>query len=308
MTHLCHREMPHDRIVLADLKMAHAKFVLLVLQGAFHRPACECDMQDDLTRRSRTGVAEEIFFLLWIEDIARIDEPIRPPDLAVVLEPKRSAFDLPEHRAFFGIFDIHALPRLAHHGAGIAAKGFDIAIDRTRFAAWIAQPAAKVTPNFADETLAERFESRQKCGTTGVPFIEGKPGETDAVGEGVANLIESDVVLGAIDDVVGDAGFFAANGVVPAVFGEKEIAIEHGAESRVEAGIAELNSDDTVVNLAKVAALLPLHAGRFVARFGMPRIINDSDGLRIGMIADDDLLKAIAHEAGFPRRPIEELL
>lgn len=300
--------MSHDRVVLADFEMTHAEFILVVLQGALHRPARERDMQNDFGRCARGGIAQEVFFLSRIENVAGIDEPIRAQNFAVALQPKGSGFDFPNARAFFGVLDVEALPWLTHHGARITAQRLDVPVDGSGFAVRIAEPAAKIAADFADEALLKRFESVEKGGTTGVPFVGGEPAEVDAVGQGVPELVESDVVFGSVNDLVGDTRFRAALGVVPAVFGKEKITVEHGAKTGVEGGVAQVNADDTIVDFAGVAAPLSLHAGGFFAGLGVTGIVDDADGLGIVMIANDDLLHAITNAAAIPGRPIEELL
>ena len=116
MADLRYREVPHNGVVPANFKMTHAQFVLLVLQRTFHRPTRKADVQDNFERCARIGVAKEVFFLFRIEDVAGIDEPVGAKNLAIAAQPERSALDLPNHGAFFGIFDMDALPWLAHHG------------------------------------------------------------------------------------------------------------------------------------------------------------------------------------------------
>ena len=294
MADLCYCEVSHDGVVPANFKMAQPEFVLLVLQRAFHRPTGKADVQDDFQRCSRIGIAKEVFFLARIEDVAGIDEPIRAKNLAVALQPERSTLDLPDGRTFLGVLDVNALPRLAHHGPRIATERFDVSVDRTRFTAGIAQPAVKVAADFTDVALLECFESRQEIGATAVPFVEGEPTEDDAVGQRVADLLQGDLVFWSVDDVVGNGRFLAACGIVPSVFGKEQRAVEHGAKAGIEADVAEVDADDAAIDFARVAAPLPLDAGRFRAGLGMSRIVDDADGLRIGVIAHDELLGAIA--------------
>lgn len=308
MADLRYRHVSHDRVVLADLEMAQAQFILLVLQRAFHRPTREADVQDDFERRSRMGIAQEVFFLARFENVAGVDEPIGAENLAVALQPKRSAFDFPDGRPLFGVLDVDALPRLAQHGSRIAAERFDIAVNGTRFTAGIAQPAAKIAAHFADVALPQRFQSVQKDRTTGVPFVDREPTEVHAIGQRVPELIEGDVVLGSVNDVVGDARFPTACRIVPAVFGKEQIAVDHGAELRVETGVTEVDADDAVIDLAGVAAPLALNASGLLTGLGMSGIVDDANGLRVGMIAPHDVLHAIANVDAVPGGPIEKLL
>jgi len=77
----------------------------------------------------------------------------------------------------------------------------------------------KIAADFADVALLKGFEAVQKAGATGIPFVEGEPTKVDIVGQRVADLFQGDVVLGSVHDVVGNASFLAACGIVPTVFG-----------------------------------------------------------------------------------------
>ncbi len=240
---------------------------------------------------------------------AKIENVYSPAeDLAIATQPERSAFDFPDRRTSLGVFDMNALPGLAHHDARIAAEGLDVAVDRAGFATWIAEPAVKVAADFADVALLELFESRQEIGTTGVPFVESEPTECDAVGQSVADLVKRNIVFGLVDDFVGNARFLTPLGIVPGVFWQEQVAVEHGAKMRIEAGVAEVDTDDAVIDLARVATPLPLDTGGLVAGFGMSRIVDDADGLGIGVIAHDNVLNLIDELAVIPGGPIEKLL
>lgn len=117
MTDLRHCQVSHDGVVLADLEVAHAQFVFLIFEAAFHRPACESDMQDDFKRRAWRCVGEEVFQFARIEDVAGVDEPIRAEYLAVAEYPEGCPFDFPDHGSFVGVLEIDAQPRLPQHDA-----------------------------------------------------------------------------------------------------------------------------------------------------------------------------------------------
>ncbi len=59
MADLGHGQVSADGVVLADLEVAQAQLVLVVLEGAFHRPATEGDVQHRFDGRSGAGVAED---------------------------------------------------------------------------------------------------------------------------------------------------------------------------------------------------------------------------------------------------------
>ena len=48
-------EMFHQGVVLANLEMAQAQFVLFILQATLHGPACEADVQNDLDGARRVA-------------------------------------------------------------------------------------------------------------------------------------------------------------------------------------------------------------------------------------------------------------
>src|SRR5262249_9027485 len=127
----------------------------------------------------------------------------------------------------------------------------------------------------------------------GVPDVRRDPFEVDAVGLGTIQELQSNPVLGAINDVVGNARLATTLAIVAPAFGEKKFRVQHGAEARVVGAESELHGDDTVGGLAEAAAILPLHARSFLAGLGMTGVVDDADGLRVFMIARYELLNAI---------------
>src|ERR1700733_2672565 len=152
------------------------------------------------------------------------------------------------------------------------------------------------------------FQAGEEIGFLGIPDVGGGPLEVDAVGFGAVELLQSDVMLGAIDNVVGDAGVATTFAVVVPAFGEEEFGVEHGAEARVVGTEGELHRDHAVGGLAEPAAILPLHAGRFLAGLGMTGVVDDADGLGILVIACDDLLDTIAGAPMVPDIAVEIFL
>lgn len=308
MTHLCHGKVPQYRIVLANLEVTHAKFLLLIFECAFHGPATEADMQDRFKGRARGSIGEEVFFFAWIEDVAGIDEPIGTEHLASATNPERSPFDFPDHGSLVRVFEVNALPSLPQHDARMTAQGFDVAIDGAGFAVRIAEPAVKTAAYLGDVALLEIFESAKEFWAHGVPFVEGDPAEHDPTSQGPTHLLQSDLILGPVDDLVGDACFGATFRIIPAVLRQEKIAVEHGSEVCVVTGIAKVDADDAVVDLTRVAAPLTLHASGFGAGLGMAGVIDNADGLGIRMVACDDMSNAFAHPTMLPFGPTEKLL
>src|SRR5262245_17382061 len=162
--------------------------------------------------------------------------------------------------------------------------------------------------NFHDVEAVALFQASEKGGLLGVPAVGGDPFEVDAVGLGTIEQFQGEVMLGPIDDVVGNAGLATTFAVVAPAFGQEEFGVEHGAEARVEGAEGELDRDDTVGGLAEPAAILPLHAGSHLAGFGMAGVVEDAEGLGILMIAGDELLNAIAGARVIPDIAVEKLL
>src|SRR5262245_39679085 len=115
-------------------------------------------------------------------------------------------------------------------------------------------------------------------------------------------------MFGPIDDLLGNAGLATALTIPAPAFGEEEFGVEHGAETGVKGAERELDGDNAVGGFAEPAAILPLHARRFLAGLGMTGVVNDADGLGVVMITGDDLLKAIAGACLIPDIAVEILL
>src|SRR5437763_492897 len=112
----------------------------------------------------------------------------------------------------------------------------------------------------------------------------------NAVGLGAIEQFQADVMFGPIDDVIGNAGLATTLAVVAPAFGQKNFGVERGAEACVERTEDELDGDHAIGGLAEPTAILPLHAGGFLAGLGMAGVVNDADSFGILMIARDDLL------------------
>src|SRR5262249_16913831 len=148
----------------------------------------------------------------------------------------------------------------------------------------------------------------EEIGFLGVPDVRRDPFEVNTVGLGSIQEFQSDDVLGAIDDRIGNAGLATTLAIVAPTFGQKEFGVQHGAETRVVGAERALDGDGAVGCLAQPAAILPLHAGGFLAGLGMARVVDDADGFGVLMIAGNDLLHAIPGAWMIPDIAVEILL
>lgn len=76
----------------------------------------------------------------------------------------------------------------------------------------------------------------------------------------------------------------------------------------VGTGIGQGNRVDAVLDLAAVAVVLPLHAGRVPAAFGRSRLIDHAQRLGVRMLGGHQLLAAIAEPLFVPADRFEKTL
>ena len=93
------------------------------------------------------------------------------------------------------------------------------------------------------------------------------------------HLAQGDLPLGAVGDLVGDAGRPAAVAVVVPGLGQEQVGIDQGLVAAT--GDAQVDGDDAVVDLAQLAAVLPLHAGGLGALLARAGLIDDADGAQL---------------------------
>lgn len=74
------------------------------------------------------------------------------------------------------------------------------------------------------------------------------------------------------------------------------------------AGIRERDAVDAVLNLAAVAVVLTLHAGRVPAALGGSRFVDHADRPRIRVLTGHQLLAAVAEQLLLPRNGFEKPL
>ena len=132
-----------QRLVGADFKVRHAQFALFVFQAALDGPAGESHVEDGFQSGVRTGsrVGQEKLFLLGMEYVAGLHQPVGTMGNAVALQPEMvHGFDLPHHGAFVGVLDVEALPRLVDHGPGMLTQVLDAARGIARCRAGVVEP------------------------------------------------------------------------------------------------------------------------------------------------------------------------
>jgi hypothetical protein len=76
----------------------------------------------------------------------------------------------------------------------------------------------------------------------------------------------------------------------------------------VGTGIGQGHGVDAVLDLAAVAVVLPLHAGRVPAAFGRSRLIDQAQRLGVGMLGGHQLLAAVAEPFFVPADRFEKPL
>src|SRR6185369_7739942 len=92
-------------------------------------------------------------------------------------------------------------------------------------------------------------------------------------------VLQSDLPLGAVADVVGDAGLPAAPAVRGPVFGQEQRGIEQGLVQ--PAADAEVDGDDAVLDLADTAEVLTLHAGGLGTLFDGAGFVDEPDAAQV---------------------------
>lgn len=308
MTDQADVQVAHDGLIVADFEMREAQFAFLVLQGAFDGPARETDVQPGCEGVFQWVPDEKPFFFFGVQRIVSPKEVVTAENVAVTPQPERGRLDFPDQRSFLRVLDVERRPALACHRPGVPAKFLDAAGRMTWLVAGVVEPARQIPRNFHDIATLPLFQAGQEIGPFGVPDIGGDPFEMDAVGLSTIEEFEANAMLGPIDKIVGNARLATAFAVVAPDFGEEEFGIEHGPEACVVGTEGKLNGDDAVGNLTEPAAILALHAGSLVARFGMAGVVDDADGLGIFMIASDHLLDAVASTRMVPNIGAQKLL
>ena len=109
-----------------------------------------------------------------------------------------------------------------------------------------------------------------------IAFVEGQPVKANAVARGQVELLQSNLPLGTVDYLVRDAGLPTALPVVRPGFREEQVAAQQRSET--SACNAEVDGDDTGIDLAQPAAPLALDTGSLGALLGLAGLIDNADG------------------------------
>ena len=90
-----------------------------------------------------------------------------------------------------------------------------------------------------------------------------------------------------------ECSFFSALGIIGPLLGQVDFTVEQA----LEAGdaIAEMHTDDAVINLAATAQPLPCDANGLVAALGRARFIDAADCFRMVVFACHHLLTLVAN-------------
>ena len=202
------------RPVIADLKMAQTKLVFFVLKAAFHMPAREGHVQQDLQRRPCRSVGNKILDLAGARHIARDDEPVRPTRQTLSLETESSRLGLPDHRPLGGVFDVKTLPgglpqhrgipqqvphragrtipgRESRELAGAAHTAIGLILQQRRSG----QPSGKRLRDLRNVALSAILQRREKRRNTAIRLIEGQPFEPHAEPDRPLIQLEGDLPL-----------------------------------------------------------------------------------------------------------------
>src|SRR5207302_3399439 len=110
-------------------------------------------------------------------------------------------------------------------------------------------------------------------------LVESQPVQLHLVEQGTVYFLQSNLPLGTIDQVLGDAGLLAALVVRCPVLGEKQFGIEQGLVAA--AADAEVDADNAVGDLADTAEVLPLHAGGLGARLEGGGFVDQADAAQV---------------------------
>ena len=75
VAHLSEKQMPTQRLIVADLEMAQTQFAFFVLQATFDRPAGEPHVQQNLQRNARRRIGQKVLLVRRIQHVAGVDQP-----------------------------------------------------------------------------------------------------------------------------------------------------------------------------------------------------------------------------------------
>src|SRR5262249_13600042 len=124
-------------------------------------------------------------------------------------------------------------------------------------------------------------------------------------------LLQSDLPLRPIHDLVGNARVPAPLPVLGPRLRQKQLGINQALVRATR--YTQMDRDDTVVGLARSAAPLALHAGRFRSLLGGATFVHDADGAQViswllSQLSAHMLLQQIPYFVLSPLMVLEKLL
>src|SRR6266852_2231013 len=300
--------------VFSPFIMIKAQFGFLVFKTTFYVPTREGHQQQRLQSSFWGCVADKIFDLLRFENVACYEQMTRRAGVAVLqMRVKAYVFHLPNHRSLVAVLDPEPPPGLIAQRrtipqqigdarrAALHTQAAALTLQTRRF-----QPTAEAYRRLGHVALPPMLQLVQKLRLAPVICIERQPGKGNAIRQRPVQQLQSDLPFGPIDDLIGDAGQPAAGPVIGPGLRQKQVAGEQAV--KVIYRIAQMNCDDTILDLAAGATVLPLHSGSPVAFLGTASFINHAHGTRAGMVAGDQLLHSIHQTAVVPFQQRQELL
>jgi len=332
-TQLADIQMPMNRVPATCLEVIHAKISLGQFKASFDRPAGKGHPQHPFQPRAagpHGHVGHEVFHIVRIENIASDDQRMRRAGQAgcAVLSVKRHVFDLPDDRAFLAVFDLESLPLLLLELTRINQQVLHFAgrkrlSRQSRISPFsptfmgllrpgtvqnprLVNPAGERRGDLANITLPQGVELVEELAVSAVPFVERPCRHANPVGQRPTDLVQGDIRFFPIHHIVGNTGFLATCRIVCPIFGQVQIAVEQTL--KVAGRIRYMNADDTVVDLAGVAAPLPLDCGGMGAFLGIAGIVYRSDSLPVSMVARYDPLDSVSYAVLVPLCRSEEAL
>src|SRR5262249_35352400 len=264
------RQVTHQRHVTAPLEVPEPQLRLAQPYAVLHVPPAEHHAHHPLHGLVGRCVADEVL-LLARPLVARPDEPVRPVAAPARAHPRR--LHLPDLFAQRLPGQTHLLPALAAKQPAVPHQVVGTARPAARGRRL--SEAAERPRHLTGVTLVPPVEALEETGLVAVALVEGEPVEADAVGTGAVELLQGDLPLGAVDDVVGDVGGATAFAVTVPGLGQEQVGVEEGLVAA--AGQAGVDGDDAVLELAGLAAVLPLHAGAVRALLLGGCLVDDPD-------------------------------
>ena len=123
--------------------------------------------------------------------------------------------------------------------------------------------AGKGPGHLADEGLLPLVQSGDEAGTVTVGLVARQPIQGHSVTADPIELLQGDLPFGAVDHGLGDARLAAAWAIFGPTLRQEQIGVDQGLVRTF--ADAEVDRDDTIVDLADAAEVLPLHAGGFAS-------------------------------------------